>query len=150
MGPVKELLKQVVSGNRAAVARAITLLESKSFLKSELDKKLELIQGLHEVHWRNDPNTIRIAISGSPGCGKSTFIEAFGMHLIEKERRKVSVLAVDPSSAVRGGSILADKTRMPTLTAHPSAYIRPSPSRLHFGGVTQATGESHPNCTTQW
>lgn len=140
MAPFLKLLNEVVAGNRASLAKAITLLESKSFVKSELDTKLKFIQSLHKVHYENNPDTIRIGISGSPGCGKSTFIEAFGTYLIEKEKKHVSVLAVDPSSAVRGGSILADKTRMPQLTRNPHAFIRPSPSRLHLGGVTQATG----------
>lgn len=140
MGPVSELMRAVLSGNRAALARAITVVESKSIRPLEQQKKLQFIRQLHEKHYERKQDSIRLAITGSPGSGKSTFIEAFGMHLIEKEKKKVAVLAVDPSSAIRGGSILADKTRMPNLTSNENAFIRPSPSRLHLGGVTQATG----------
>lgn len=141
MAPLTELLRNVVKGNRSSLARAITLLESRSVLASQLDRKLELIRDIHKTHHELNPQSIRIAITGSPGVGKSTFIEAFGMHLIEKQNKKVAVLAVDPSSAIRGGSILADKTRMITMTKNPNAFIRPSPSRLHLGGVNQATGK---------
>ncbi|KAI2797758.1 hypothetical protein BLOT_015308 [Blomia tropicalis] len=146
MGPINELLKNVLIGNRASLAKAITILESKSNNKTYQLNKLSLIRSLHEAHWRKKPDTIRIAISGSPGCGKSTFIESFGMNLIENEKKHVAVLAVDPSSAIRGGSILADKTRMPTLTKNANSFIRPSPSRLHLGGVNQATGNSILMC----
>lgn len=139
---MSNLLGNVLKGNRAALAQAITLLESTSMNRDFLQKKLNFIRDLNEAHHRNKPNTIRIGISGSPGVGKSTFIESFGMFLIEQSKKKVAVLAVDPSSAVRGGSILADKTRMPRLTQSSNAFIRPSPSRLNFGGVTQSTGET--------
>lgn len=141
-----ELLKSLATGNRAALARAITALESKSILPARQKSKLHFIQQLHQMHHALERDTIRVAITGSPGTGKSTFIEAFGMHLIEQEKKKVAVLAVDPSSAIRGGSILADKTRMPNLTKNPNAFIRPSPSRLHMGGVTQATGKKDSIC----
>lgn len=80
-------------------------------------------------------------ISGPPGAGKSTFIEIFGKYLTS-QGHKIAVLAVDPSSATTGGSLLGDKTRMPDLTKDPNAYIRPSPTRGHLGGVTRSTNES--------
>ena len=142
MAPITELLKSVVQGNRSSLARAITLLESRSVQPQRLEQKLQLIRDIHKTHNELKPQSIRVAITGSPGVGKSTFIEAFGMHLIQKQNKKVAVLAVDPSSAIRGGSILADKTRMISMTKNPNSFIRPSPSRLHLGGVNQATGES--------
>lgn len=87
--------------------------------------------------------SIRIGITGSPGVGKSTFIEAFGRHVIGQGHR-LAVLAIDPSSARTGGSILGDKTRMPELSRNPDAYIRPSPSGRGIGGVAQRTRESIP------
>jgi LAO/AO transport system kinase len=84
---------------------------------------------------------VRVGVSGVPGVGKSTFIEAFGLHLLGLGKR-VAVLAVDPSSALSGGSILGDKTRMPRLSASPDAFIRPSPSAGSFGGVTRRTREA--------
>lgn len=138
--PIKELLQNVIKGNRAALAQAITLLESRSIVKSSIQKKMDFLRYLHEAHYQMRPDSVRIGITGSPGCGKSTFIEAFGMSLINDHKRRLAVLAVDPTSAIRGGSILADKTRMPNLTRNANAYVRPSPSRLHLGGATQATG----------
>jgi len=113
--------------------------------KEKTDAKNTLEEFIYEWRDRLESrlDSIRVAITGSPGCGKSSFIEAMGVLLIEKYKKKVAVLAVDPSSAIRGGSILADKTRMPMLTRNPNAYIRPSPSRLHLGGVTQATGREN-------
>lgn len=142
MGSFSEILKNVLNGNRTALARAITLLESQSINSQFLRNRLDFIRQLNDAHYDRKPNTIRIGISGAPGAGKSTFIESFGMFLTEQVSKKVAVLAVDPSSAIRGGSILADKTRMPRLTQCSNAFIRPSPSRLHFGGVTQSTGET--------
>ncbi|XP_047737895.1 methylmalonic aciduria type A protein, mitochondrial-like [Hyalella azteca] len=92
-----------------------------------------------------DSLSMRIGLSGPPGAGKSTFIEKFGKHLTGCGHR-VAVLAVDPSSATTGGSILGDKTRMPELTVDPSAYIRPSPARGHLGGVTRSTNEAIVLC----
>jgi LAO/AO transport system kinase len=87
-------------------------------------------------------NKIRIGISGSPGVGKSTFIETFGMFLVEELKLKVAVLSIDPSSHISGGSILGDKTRMEKLSNHPLAYVRPSPTRGTLGGVAQDTLEA--------
>lgn len=94
-----------------------------------------------ELERKGDHGAFRIGLSGSPGVGKSTFIEAFGMKLISKGY-KLAVLAVDPSSVRKGGSILGDKTRMENLSRDPNAYIRPSPSRGTLGGVTKNTNEA--------
>ncbi|AFV00425.1 methylmalonyl Co-A mutase-associated GTPase MeaB [Simiduia agarivorans] len=130
------LLRQ---GNRRALAKAITLVESK------LPAHREQAQQLLEQLLPHTGNSIRIGISGIPGVGKSTFIEAFGKHLIGLGK-KVAVLAVDPSSPVRGGSILGDKTRMEELSRDPNAYIRPSPSEGALGGVAQKTRETMLLC----
>ena len=97
---------------------------------------------LVNAHVKSDKvETFRIGLSGPPGAGKSTFIETFGTKLTDKGHR-VAVLAVDPSSARRGGSLLGDKTRMTELSRNPNAYIRPSPNRGHLGGVARTTNES--------
>ena len=130
-----ELLKKIIENDRKALAKAITLVESTlSEHKKESDK---LIQDLIKI---NKNKSIRIALSGTPGAGKSTFIEAFGSKLIEDGNR-VAVLAIDPSSKQTGGSILGDKTRMENLSRQPNAFIRPSPSSLNLGGVTTKTRE---------
>ena len=131
-----ELLKQ---GNRRALAKAITLIESK------LDSHRLEAQTLLEALLPYTGNSIRIGISGIPGVGKSTFIEAFGKYLISLGK-KVAVLAVDPSSPVRGGSILGDKTRMEELSREDNAFIRPSPSEGALGGVAQKTRETMLLC----
>ena len=127
-----ELLKQ---GNRRALAKAITLVESK------LDSHRLEAQNLLEALLPCTGNSLRIGISGIPGVGKSTFIEAFGKYIISLGK-KVAVLAVDPSSPVRGGSILGDKTRMEALSREDNAFIRPSPSEGALGGVAQKTRET--------
>jgi LAO/AO transport system kinase len=131
-----DLLKQ---GNRRALAKAITLVESK------LDSHRDQAQQLLEAVLPHSGKSIRIGISGIPGVGKSTFIEAFGKHLISLGK-KVAVLAVDPSSPVRGGSILGDKTRMEELSREANAFIRPSPSEGALGGVAQKTRETMLLC----
>ena len=131
-----ELLKQ---GNRRALAKAITLVES------TLAEHREQAQQLLEQALPFTGNSIRIGISGVPGVGKSTFIESFGLHLIE-QGKKVAVLAVDPSSPLAGGSILGDKTRMEELSRRQEAFIRPSPSGGALGGVAQKTRESMLLC----
>ena len=131
---IEKLLDDVKKGSRKSLAKVITLIES---TKLEDKKKSEkLISKLLE-----EKNTLRIGISGVPGVGKSTFIESMGLFLIKKGF-KVAVLAVDPSSQRTGGSILGDKTRMQNLSNHQSAFIRPSPSSGHLGGVTKTTRES--------
>jgi LAO/AO transport system kinase len=129
----------LLQGNRRALAKAITLTESK------LDSHRQEAQLLLESLLPHTGNSIRIGITGIPGVGKSTFIEAFGLYLI-KQGKKVAVLAVDPSSPVTGGSILGDKTRMEVLSQQENAFIRPSPSGGALGGVAQKTRESMLLC----
>jgi len=130
----QELLAGVLSGQPRALAKAITLVES-----TRVDHRRRA-QGLLQALLSHAGAAIRIGISGAPGVGKSTFIEAAGLHAIEAGHR-VAVLAVDPSSALTGGSILGDKTRMEQLARNPRAFIRPSPSGGALGGVAAATRE---------
>lgn len=132
---VDGLATAVRSGDRAALPQAITLLESTRADHREQAQEL-LLALLPE-----SGNSHRVGITGVPGVGKSTSIEALGLHLIEKGHR-VAVLAVDPSSTRTGGSILGDKTRMSQLAVHPDAYIRPSPTSGTLGGVAKATRET--------
>ena len=129
---VEALAAGVREGNRAAVSRAITLVESSR--PDHRNAARELLAAL--AGDRRD--VVRVGISGVPGVGKSTFIEALGSHLTG-EGHRVGVLAVDPSSVRTGGSVLGDKTRMARLTTDPNAYIRPSPSAGTLGGVARAT-----------
>lgn len=131
--------KSLLSGDRRALAKAITLVESK------LDTHRQQAQGILEQVLPHSGNSIRIGITGVPGVGKSTFIEAFGLYLIEQGKR-VAVLAVDPSSPIAGGSILGDKTRMEELSRREEAFIRPSPAEGALGGVAQKTRESMLLC----
>lgn len=129
----------VRSGQRRALAKAITLVESQRWDDREQAQVL-LTELLPDTG-----RAIRIGITGVPGVGKSTFIEAFGLHLIA-QGLKVAVLAVDPSSPIAGGSILGDKTRMEVLSRSESAYIRPSPAGEALGGVATKTRESMLLC----
>ena len=129
------LADAVRRGDRSALPRAITLLES-----TRADHREQAQQLLLEL-LPDSGNAHRVGITGVPGVGKSTTIESLGMHLIEQGHR-VAVLAVDPSSTRTGGSILGDKTRMGRLAAHPDAYIRPSPTSGTLGGVAKATREA--------
>lgn len=131
----KKLAEAVRAGDRRSLARAITLIES-----TRADDR-ETANQLLELLSPHAGQSIRIGISGVPGVGKSTFIENFGMHVID-EGHRIAVLAVDPSSAISGGSILGDKTRMEALSKQPQAYIRPSPAGRTLGGVTRHTRES--------
>jgi len=126
-------------GDRRSLAKAITLAESK--LDSHRSKAQEILEQVLPDTGRS----IRIGITGIPGVGKSTFIESFGLHLIDTGK-KVAVLAVDPSSPIAGGSILGDKTRMEELSRNDSAFIRPSPAAGALGGVAQKTRESMLLC----
>jgi LAO/AO transport system kinase len=119
----------------ALLARALTLVESNNPQHQALADEM-LTRLLPHAG-----NSIRVGVTGAPGVGKSTFIESLGMHLI-RAGKKIAVLAVDPSSGISGGSILGDKTRMPTLAIEPAAYIRPSPSAGTLGGVAHKTRES--------
>lgn len=132
---VDTLAKAVRDGDRAALPRAITLLES-----TRPDHR-EQAQQLLLALTPESGNAHRVGITGVPGVGKSTAIDALGMQLIEQGHR-VAVLAVDPSSTRTGGSILGDKTRMGRLAVHPDAYIRPSPTSGTLGGVAKATRET--------
>lgn len=132
---VKDLATKIRAGNRRALARGITLVES-----TRSDHR-EAAQALLTALMADTGTSIRIGLSGAPGVGKSTFIEAFGTHLTA-EGHKVAVLAVDPSSARTGGSILGDKTRMEELARNPDAFIRPSPSGGTLGGVARRTREA--------
>lgn len=132
-----ELMKPLLDGNRRALSRAITLVES-----SRADHRRRAIALLDALP---DRQALRIGMSGTPGVGKSTFIEAFGK-LLTGQGHRVAVLAVDPSSARSGGSILGDKTRMETLSRDPNAYIRPSPSQAELGGVARRTREAIRLC----
>ena len=129
------LAEQIKAGDRRALAKGITLVES-----TRADHRQQAA-ALLEALMPATGNSIRLGISGVPGVGKSTFIEAFGNHLI-KLGHKVAVLAVDPTSAVTGGSILGDKTRMETLAFAENAFVRPSPAGKTLGGVTRRTRES--------
>lgn len=129
----------IVAGQRRALAKAITLVES----QRPADR--EAAQALLADLLPHTGKSIRIGITGVPGVGKSTFIEALGLHLIEAGHR-VAVLAVDPSSPVAGGSILGDKTRMERLSREEAAFIRPSPAGAALGGVALKTRESMLLC----
>lgn len=131
----EQLAEAIRRGDRAALPRAITLLESTRTDHRERAQQLllALLPDSGKAH--------RVGITGVPGVGKSTAIEALGMYLIERGHR-VAVLAVDPSSTRTGGSILGDKTRMARLAMHPDAYIRPSPTSGTLGGVAKATRET--------
>lgn len=129
-----EFREGIRSGNRVILSQAITLVEST--LESDQDLASELVQSLLSETGKS----IRIGITGVPGVGKSTFIEAFGKLLLD-QGKKVAVLAIDPSSQLTKGSILGDKTRMETLAADKRAFIRPSPSGSTLGGVSGKTRE---------
>jgi LAO/AO transport system kinase len=132
---IDALAQRLATGERRALARAITLAESTR--PDHRAATRQLLKRIGQV-----PSTaIRIGLSGTPGVGKSTFIEAFGMMLVG-QGLKVAVLAVDPSSARSGGSILGDKTRMERLARAPGAFIRPSPSQTELGGVGRRTREA--------
>ncbi|NNF55469.1 MAG: methylmalonyl Co-A mutase-associated GTPase MeaB [Acidimicrobiales bacterium] len=135
------LVANLRAGDRRALAKAITLVESRN--PAHLTDKAHLLDLLIGGHRPAD--TTRLGISGTPGVGKSTLIEAFGRRLISQGRR-VAVLAVDPSSALSGGSILGDKTRMPELAISPDAYVRPSPAGGGLGGITSATAATITCC----
>ena len=135
----EQLAGQLLAGNRRALARAITLVES-----TRPEHRLQA-SALLERLTPHAGNSIRIGISGVPGAGKSTFIEAVGLHILEQGHR-LAVLAVDPSSALSGGSILGDKIRMEELSRRPEAFIRPSPAGRTLGGVTRRTRETMILC----
>ncbi|NQY59312.1 methylmalonyl Co-A mutase-associated GTPase MeaB [Cognatishimia sp.] len=136
---ITELRDRILNQDRRALARAITLVESGR--KDHREQAAALLDALRPA----GRQAIRIGLSGTPGVGKSTFIESFGMFLTAQGMR-VAVLAVDPSSARSGGSILGDKTRMERLSRDKNAFIRPSPSQTHLGGVARRTREAVALC----
>ncbi|TNJ48547.1 methylmalonyl Co-A mutase-associated GTPase MeaB [Phaeobacter sp. B1627] len=136
---IAHLSDRILNADRRALARAITLVES-----ARADHRVAADDLLSRLA-ASGRQSLRIGLSGTPGVGKSTFIEAFGMMLIAKGLR-VAVLAVDPSSARSGGSILGDKTRMERLSRERSAFIRPSPSQSHLGGVARRTRDAVALC----
>jgi len=134
-----DLAEKIIARDRRALSRAITLVESR-----REDHRAQAADLLDQLRGQSS-QAIRIGLSGTPGVGKSTFIESFGMMLIDQGLR-VAVLAVDPSSARSGGSILGDKTRMDRLSREKNAFIRPSPSQSHLGGVARRTREAIELC----
>jgi LAO/AO transport system kinase len=133
-----ERARLIRAGDRRALARAITLVES-----ARPDHRVEALALLDAL--RSGPQALRIGLSGTPGVGKSTFIETFGL-MLTSQGQKVAVLAVDPSSTRTGGSILGDKTRMERLSRDARAFIRPSPSQSQLGGVARRTREAVALC----
>ncbi len=136
---IDDLARRILSGERRALARAITLVESRRD-----DHRAQTV-ALFEALKGHDREALRVGLSGTPGVGKSTFIEAFGL-MLTGQGLKVAVLAVDPSSARSGGSILGDKTRMEQLSRDPDAFIRPSPAQSQLGGVARRTREAIGLC----
>lgn len=136
---IADIAQRIIAGDRRSLARAITLIESaRSDHRAHAAALIEALKSAGK-------QAVRIGLSGTPGVGKSTFIESFGMMLTAQGLR-VAVLAVDPSSARSGGSILGDKTRMERLSRDPAAFIRPSPSQSHLGGVARRTREAVTLC----
>ncbi len=129
-------MEGVLGGDRTVLARAITVVES------ELPADGELAAQVLDAILPHTGRSRRVGITGVPGAGKSTFIDALGMHLIRDRGENVAVLSIDPSSPISGGSILGDKTRMERLAVEDHAFIRPSPSGGHLGGVARRTRET--------
>lgn len=136
---VDDYVEGVLSGDRMMLARTITLIESNA------KKHREIAEQVLKKLMPHTGNSIRVGMTGVPGAGKSTTIEALGSMLCDDGHR-VAVLAIDPSSSVTGGSILGDKTRMEKLSRHPKAFVRPSPSGGTLGGVTRKTRETMLVC----
>ena len=135
---MKPLADALLRGERSALAKTISLVESRA--RRHRSDKDALLSAALPQRAASAMQTLRIGISGPPGAGKSTLIEALGGELLSRGHR-LAVLAVDPSSARSGGSVLGDKTRMPTLASDRRAFIRPSPSRGELGGVARRTGD---------
>lgn len=136
---IQQYVDGVASGDRVALSKAITLIESNA--PKDFDKAQKVLQALLP----RTGKALRIGITGVPGAGKSTFIEAFGQMLCH-QGYKVAVLAVDPTSSITGGSILGDKTRMQMLSREPNCFIRPSPSKGTLGGVARKSRETMMLC----
>jgi LAO/AO transport system kinase len=138
---VSEYVTGILSGDRLVLARAITLVES------TLPAHRQLAQAVMREVLPRTGRSVRLGITGVPGVGKSTFIEALGGHILSGgPERRLAVLTIDPTSRISGGSILGDKTRMDELTRHPRAYIRPSPAGQSLGGVAARTREAMLLC----
>ncbi len=135
-----DYVEGILRGDRVVLGRAITLVESSR------PEHRDLAQQVLEKCLPHTGNSFRLGITGPPGVGKSSFIEAFGSLVVREHGHKLAVLAIDPSSQVSGGSILGDKTRMERLSAEPNAFIRPSPAGNSLGGVTNCTHESMLLC----
>ena len=133
---VNDLYTSITEGNTLALSKAITLLES------TLHSHQILANQLLDKCLAHTGDSVRIAVTGVPGVGKSTFIDAFGQYLIEQHQKRVAVLAIDPTSQKTRGSILGDKTRMNFLSGSDQAFVRPSPSGDTLGGVASETRES--------
>jgi LAO/AO transport system kinase len=136
----RQYVEGILSGNRVALARAITLTESD--LPDDADLAAEVLDSVLPYSGK----ARRVGITGVPGAGKSTFIDTLGVHLIRERGEKIAVLSVDPSSPLSGGSILGDKTRMARLSVEENVFIRPSPARGHLGGVARRTRETMLLC----
>lgn len=134
MKDTAELAEKLLAQDRRALSKSITLIESSR--PQDRAKALELLDTIMPYTGKS----LRLGISGTPGVGKSTFIEAYGQFLIDQGQR-IAALTIDPSSKLRGGSILGDKTRMPMLANNPAAYIRPTPSGSLLGGVARRSRE---------
>ena len=136
----QQYIDGILRGERATLARAITLIESGLPADTELATEVitEILPHAGNAH--------RIGITGLPGAGKSTFLNTLGLYIIREYNQKIAILTVDPSSPFSGGSILGDKTRMERLAAEENAFIRPSPSRGHLGGVSRRTREAMLLC----
>jgi LAO/AO transport system kinase len=130
-----ELFEKIKSGDRVALSRAITLIESQQ--ASHIDEANALLDACMTVQ----SSAMRIAVTGAPGVGKSSLIESLSAHILANDH-KLAVLAIDPSSRISGGSILGDKTRMQALSNHPNAFVRPSPTGKQTGGVAGRTREA--------
>ena len=135
---IEELYKKIKTYDKRAIAKAITLIES-----SRREDRKPAIQLLTKLHAGQNKKSLRIGISGIPGVGKSTFIEKIGSHILESNpQTKIAILPIDPSSPIEGGSILADRLRMTSLSNHPNVFIRPSPNSGTHGGLSRRTRES--------
>lgn len=133
---LNDYVNGIRSGNIAILGKAITLIES------TLAAHQDLAEQIIEQCLPFTGKSVRIGITGVPGVGKSSFIEKFGVYLADEQKKKVAVLAIDPSSSISKGSILGDKTRMEKLSIHPNAFIRPSPAGQSLGGVARKTRET--------
>jgi LAO/AO transport system kinase len=136
----EQYISGVLGGDRATLARTITVIES------DLPSDNELSAKILDALLPHTGKSRRIGVTGVPGVGKSTFLDKIGMHILRERGEKLAVLSIDPSSPVTGGSILGDKTRMEKLSGEPNAFIRPSPSRGSLGGVAGRTRETMLLC----